>query len=580
VPGQSVLVALPEAGAPGARLGLTAGDGSRARVRAIHLAGAAPRRLGTMLVAATVAALTTLALSGRLGAAALAPGLVVAALLALAMAPALLWLSLPGGPALLRLLPAAAAGAAGLAIAMRADPPTRRLIGRASLLVFAFLFGAWVRGVTLPSAGGWDTEYWKTWMLRAVSHGVAHAYGDPEPLDPARLLRQARGQEPMWKITREGRDYGIDYPPLAIAAWRASAWIVARAAPGLDPREAENVAVKLPPVLGDLGAVLLLLWALRDTPDRGLGLAALYWALPVSWMSSALLGFLDAALAPFVAAALVAAGRGRAAACGVWLALGCLIKPTSVIVAPSAILALHAKRASLLRAMAAGVAVAAAAYAPYVWAGTFTTAVVQNFRIFFQERLSGGFPNPWWLLSHALTTARAGAPAFWEPVDFVRVEEIPVPARLVGLVLFLALTLLVCWRQRGRGGAGPALLAGAALFFAYGLVGVGVHENHPHPLYLLLFATGLVSRRLRVLAAVTSAVYVLNMLAMSGLGRFYGTRYVALEPLIQAAAGFRMAPGIDVTLLLTVVNLAAFAWMLTWLGREMRALAEPFPGSE
>jgi hypothetical protein len=577
VPGQAVLVALPEAGAPGARLGLMPADGARARVRAIHVASAPARRVGTSFLAAAIAALATLALRKHLGRAALALGLVLAALLALVAAPPLLWLSLPSGPALLRLLPAAAAALVALVVGLRSDAAARRALGRATVLATAFVFGAWVRGIFMPSAGSWDTEYWKTWMLRAASHGIARVYGDPEPFDAGRLLRQARGHEPMWKISREGRDYGIDYPPLGLAAWSASWWLVNRVAPGLEPREAENMAVKLPPVLGDLGAVLLLLWALRDTPDRGLGLAALYWALPVSWLSSAVLGFLDAALAPLVAAALVAAGRGRAAASGVWLTLACLIKPTSAIAAPAAILALHARRASVLRAAAAGLAVTVASFAPYAVVGSLATALVQNFRLFFQERLSGGFPNPWWLLSHGLTIARTGTAAFWEPVDFVRVEAVPVPARLVGLVLFVGLAALICWRQRGHAGPGPALLAGAALFFSYGLVGVGVHENHPHALYLLLFATGLISTRLRVLTAVTSAVYVLNMLAMSGLGRFYGTRYVGLEPLIQAAAAFRMAAGIDVTLVLTLVNLAAFAWMLTWLGKEMRSLAVPSP---
>jgi hypothetical protein len=209
-----------------------------------------------------------------------------------------------------------------------------------------------------------------------------------------------------------------------------------------------------------------------------------------------------------------------------------------------------------------------------VFAGTVGPALVQMYRIVFQERLSGGFPNPWWLVGHALTVREAGLGALLEPVRFVRVDALGFPARPLGALMFMALAAWIVWRQRRHAGPGPALLGGAALVFAYGMVAVGVHENHPHPLYLLLFATGLPSRRLRALTAVTSTVYVLNMLAMSGLGRFYGPRYAVLGPLIQAAAAFRMAPGFDVTLILTAVNLAACAWLLAGLEADMNVLAE------
>jgi hypothetical protein len=569
-PGQPLLVVLPAIAAPGARLDLMPATDAPVTVRAIRLAG--PTRWLPCGGLAAAAALVV-GLGRRLGRAAFILGLVTAALLALAAAPPMLWLSLPDGWALARLAPAAAIALAALVLGMRSDTASRRSLGCAVALVTAFVFGAWIRGLFLPSAGSWDTEYWKTWMLRTASHGLSRVYGDPEPFDAGRLL---------WQSPRGGRDYVVDYPPLAMAAWRASWWLVTHAAPGLDAQEAENVAVKLPGLVGDLGGVAFLIYAFRETPGRALALAALYWALPVSWLSSAVLGFLDAALTPLTAAALLAAGRGRPGACGVWLALACLVKPTAGIVTPAAIVALQARRAtagwgaSLVRAAASALGVTAIVFVPFALAGTLPLALMQTYRIFFQERLSGGFPNPWWLLGHAVTVAGQAA-AFWQPVRFVRVDAVPGPAWFVGLALFLAIVLFVASRQRGRVGPAPAFLAGAVLLLGYGLVAVGVHENHPHPLYLLLFATGLRSARLRLFTALTSAVYVLNMLAMSGLGRFYGPRYLGLEPVIRAAAGFRMALGFDVTLLLSFVNVLAFAWMLRCLSDEMSALAEPAP---
>jgi hypothetical protein len=580
-PGEPLLVGLPAATAPGARLDLVSVGDAVVTIRSVRLGFAAPWLPGRGLVAGIAAVLLVLALGWRLGGAAFALGLAAAALLALAAAPRLLWLSLPDPWALGRLAPALAAALGALVLGVRSDVASRRALGRAAALAIAFVFGVWIRGLFLPSAGSWDTEYWKTWMLRATSHGLARVYGDAEPFDAGRLQRQARGAEPVWQAPRGGRDYPVDYPPLAMAAWRASWWLVTHAAPRLGLDEAENVAVKLPAVVGDIAGALFLLYALRETPERALTLAALYWALPVSWLSSSVLGFLDAALTPLTAAALLAAGRGRARACGIWLALACLVKPTAGIVAPAAIVALLAGRGSvgrgacLARAAASGLATTAIVFIPFAFAGTLPAAIVQVFRIFFQERLSGGFPNPWWLLGHLVTVARQGDEAFWQPVRFVRVEAVPVPAPLLGLALFLAWALFVASRQRGQTGPGPAFLSGAVLLLGYSLFAIGVHENHPHPLYLLLFATGLSSARLRLFTALTSAVYVLNMLAMSGLGRFYGPRFFGLEPVIRAAGAFRMALGIDVTLLLTFVNLFAFVWMISWLGDEMRAMTEP-----
>ena len=231
------------------------------------------------------------------------------------------------------------------------------------------MFGAWVRFVFLPSAGSWDMEYWKAWTARADAAGVARVYGDANAVPPGRFLAQLRGAEPLWLVPYRGRDFVVDYPPLAMALWRWSLRTVAWAAPGLDQGEAENVAVKLPAVLGDVAAVGLLLALFRATPSRAAGLAAAYWALPVSWLSSGVLGFLDGALAVLVVLSLVAAGHGRALVAGVALALAALIKPTALVVAPAIWCALVARRASPWRAVAGGAATVAIALVPFVLAG-------------------------------------------------------------------------------------------------------------------------------------------------------------------------------------------------------------------
>jgi hypothetical protein len=558
--GGGVASRIPPSGTRGARVELRP-QGAAVRVRAIEVGvGVTPwaRLLPALLVPPLVVLGLRRWLDARL---ALALGFVTAALLLLAAVPILDALSPARAAAWL------APAALGLAAAA-ALRPEGRAFARGSLLAGAFVFGAWVRVVFLPSAGSWDTEYWKAWTARADAHGVARVYGDADAVPSGHFLAQLRGAEPLWLTTYRGREFVVDYPPLAMALWRWSWRTVASVAPRLDQGEAENVAVKVPAVLGDVAAVALLLVLFRTTRSRAAALAAAYWALPFSWLSSGVLGFLDGALAVPVAVSLIAAGRGRALLAGVALALAALIKPTALVVAPAVWCALAARHASPWRAVAGGSAMVALSLVPFVLAGTLQTAMAHVYRILFQGTLSGGFPNPWWLLGHALTVALEGAPAMG-PVRFAKLDLLPIPARPIGTLLFAVAAVLVWRAHRGRPGESRACLAGAMLVLAYGVCAVGVHENHPHPLFLLLFATGLATRRLRILAGGCAFVYVANMLALSGLGRFYGPRHALLEPLARGVAALRMAPGFDLTLVLAVLQVALFAWALARLPSEM-----------
>lgn len=568
---EGLLLPLPAARAPGLRLDIESlAEPALVRIVRLEVEGGVDRRRGPIAFGFGVVLLGVLALARVLSLrAALALGLTAATTLALAAVPAALWLSLPEPQALGRLAIALSPVVAAGVVTARGGSGERRLVVQGAGLFACAVFGAFIRGHFLPSTGAWDTEYWKAWSERAVSHGVTAAYGNAGSVPEGHFLAQLRGQEERFGIDWRGRAFTIDYPPLALALWRWSSLAVASLSNSLDPEEARNVAVKLPAVAGDLLAMPVLLWTQRRRPWAAVWCAAAYWALPVSWLSSAVLGFLDGSFAPLLLLAVAAAGERRPALAGAALALACLIKPTSAIVAPAMVMALLASRASLARAFAAGSAVVALALLPFALAGTLQTAVVHVYRILFQERLAGGYPNPWWLVGHALTLGPGG----WRgAVQYARIELLPLPARTLGSLLFALIALLICWRQRGRRGPGPALLSAALLFFAYGMLAVGVHENHPHPLFLLLLGTGLPSWRLRAQFSFTALVYVVNMLVLSGLGRFHGLRYAALEPAVQALGALRLAPGFDLTLALALANLALFSWMLASLAAENEAL--------
>ena len=535
-----VVTELPRTGSRGARLHVAPlGREPPLVLRRISIAGSAPALWPSVL-----AFLATLATSigigrfrdRRLG---IACGLAMSAFAVLAAAP---------HPAAAVLL----AASAGLGF-------RSRFYWTAAPLLAALVFGAWVRFYFLPSAGSWDTEYWKAWMTRAVDAGVPRVYGDSDATPEGHFVPHLLGREDLFQIEYKGRDFVVDYPPLAMALWRWSWKTVALLAPDLDRAEAENVAVKLPALLGDGLSLLFLVYWFRARPLRGLTLGALYWALPVSWLPSAVLGFLDAAYAPLAVLGLVAAAGGRAAFAGALLALAALIKPQALILAPAAFVALESGRA---RAVASGLGVVAAALVPFALAGTLEEAVTHVFRILFQQRLSAGFANLWWVVGHAASEAGLS-----ERVEYASIDSLPIPAGLVGTALFLLAAAYILYVLSGASRA--ACLAGAALVFAYGTFAMGVHENHPHSMFLAFAATGLFSRRLRVLVALLSVSYVLNMLSLSALGRFYGLRYMALEPLAAAVSSLRMSPGFDLTLLLGVLNTGLFFWLLASLRSEV-----------
>jgi hypothetical protein len=561
---------MPRANVPGARIDLfRSGEEPPVRIRELSVRQTTRPHLLSLACLAFLASLTSAILTKRKGKRlGLAVGCAAAALLTLFSIPALVFLSAPDSGSLLRLMiPIAWLGVSCLIIyTSRSD---RRFYWRAVLLLTAFVFGWWVRWYFLPSAGSWDTEYWKAWMMRTVSHGVTQVYGDADAVPEGHFMAQLLGKENLWRVGYSGRNFVVDYPPLAMAVWRASWWTVSTLMPWWNYGEAQNVAVKLPSVLGDILAVFVLFAALRRRPLRGWTLGALYWALPVSWLSSAVLGFLDGAYVPFAVGALLFAGSGRAAHTGVLLALAALIKPQGLIVAPAAAVALWVGRGNLLKAVGVALGVVVIAILPFIAMGTLSEAVVHVFRILFQQRLSAGFGNPWWIVGHFADVAREGIEVLTQPVTFTLVGAVGFPARLMALALFTLATLWICDCHRRFQGAGTACLAGAAVFFSYSVFALGVHHNHPHLIFLALAATGLTSRRLQRLAGILTVSYVTNLLMLSGLGRFHGSRYLILEPWTHVVSDLRMALGFDLTLFIALANTILYAWLIVSLPREL-----------
>ncbi|HXV63363.1 MAG TPA: hypothetical protein VEK15_21870 [Vicinamibacteria bacterium] len=559
----AIALALPPAPSPGVRLDLVSfarQPGARpARLVSISVENPREKLSFARALGSLLAGVLVLVLLGRVGPElAISMGLFAAGLSSLVAQSALVYLTVPEVSGMARL-----AIPSGLMVAgwVSAGKDRRRFVWGATLLS-AMVFGVWVRLFFLPSPGSWDTEYWKAWTARANAHGVTRVYGDADTIPRGQFWHQLRNPQEAWTVSHRGREFGVDYPPLAMALWRASSLLVSRILPEMDAGERENVAAKLPAFLGDVAAAGLLLWAFRRNLRWGLVLSACYWALPSSWLSSAVLGFQDGAYAPLAAAGLLAAGSGLAAASGGLLALAFWVKPLALVVFPVAAIGLLARDDSrsfiaklegLIPAMVAGLAITGAILVPFALAGTLEELLVHMVHAFRPGNLSSGFANPWWILGHLMTVAKGDA-AITDRVDFVRLDTASLPAAQLGTALVAISTLWILWRRRNRFAPEALASTAAAVFFAFAMLSTGVYENHPHLVYLLLLFGGLPTSRMRFLAGTATLAYVLNLLVFSGLGRFYGNRYMLLEPMVDALSGLRLTPGFDLTLALALVH--------------------------
>ena len=538
-------VAIPAARHRGLRLDITAERGAPpARLRGVTVGGAWPPPVLLLvvvllcaLVAAGAATVETLDARASIGLALVAAGCSLLLFTAMTGALAAGLSGVSTGAAVVLI-------AAGIAGAARLSRTSRIALARAGLLVAAVSFGAGARWIFAPSAGSWDMEYWRAWTESAIARGVTGAYGPP--LAPGAFIPTLRGDEPLWMVSHEGRQFPIDYPPLAIAAWRAAAsWI--------EPTDASswNVALKLPALAGDLLAVAILVWWWPGGRS-GARAAALYWAIPPSWLSSATLGYLDGAYAPFVLAAAVASASGRAGLAGGALAVAALIKPTALVAAPAIAVALLAPR-RIVSAAAAGLGVVAVALLPLAVAGTLGTAIAHIVPILYQERLSGGYANVWWLLGAAVSGETA-------PVPYVRIDSVLVPVRALGVAAFAAAATLICLALARTRGTTETVAASAALFAAYGVLAVGVHVNHPHPMVLLFVAAGMAAWRWPAVALI--AGYAVNILLLEQLGRIAGPRYGPLDGASDGMGTIRSGLGFDLTVPLAMVHLVALTALL------------------
>ena len=422
--------------------------------------------------------------------------------------------------------------------------------------------GALARGLALPLPGTGDVLDWKKTAF-VGSSDFLNIYG--------------RGGWPpeQRRLVWGNASVTTEYPPISQMEMALVGKLYRQIDPGFSDSGTLNALIKLPGLLAEIGFVVALLtWGRRvlgETASRWA--ACVFWINPSIWLCGSALGYLDAQMAVPAALALLAAADNRPRLAGALAAIAVLTKPQAIFMLPALALILvnSARPPSWKAAMSAAIAataVAIAAVAPFVLAGTWPSLLRATQRLAEHDLISGNATNFWWLVTWAAGSAERFAElglerALTRPATMVRISKVmsmglPNP-RTIGTVLTLAVIGWGVWRARHAGSRPIGFLVGAWCVVAYFMFSGQVHENHTYLAIPLLTLAAAELPRLRPVYWAVTAVFALNVYVFYGLGD-------TVPPLLDRRWTF-----VDLTVLLAI----AYSVVFVWLTREMIAATKP-----
>jgi hypothetical protein len=433
-------------------------------------------------------------------------------------------------------------------------------VSRRRVVAAALVLGLIVRLAALPLPGTEDVLTWKIWAFDASRH-VTHVYG-------------VGGAPPVRGVVRwQARETTVDYPPAALYELAVVGLAYRLVDPSFADSPALTAAVKIPGLLCGIGLTALLAWAARrftggDRAARWVALA--YWLNPATILNGEVLGYLDPLMMLPAVGALVLLHVGAAESAGLALALAVLTKPQAIFVLPACGLAAwHTGGArALARASAGGILAATLLILPFGLAGALPNMWLA-FGSFYARRniLSGYAANIWWIVNYALRAyyqiPRLGFPhAFLVEVRRVMAvstfREVGFPdPRPFAAAGVLATSGWGLWRLRRSPDLAGHALAGAFVVHTFFVLGVGVHEQH------MMLAVPLLALAAALRPALRSLFYVVSAIVALNLNLFYG---------IGIGRGWsvpRLLLGIDLSVLLSIVNIGALVWHARILARHV-----------
>ena len=348
----------------------------------------------------------------------------------------------------------------------------------------------------------------------------------------------------------------VDYPPLALYELAVAGAAYRLVDSSFHDSRLLTVAMKLPPLLAEIGLVVLL-WHVvgRHHGDASAAWAcAAFWVNPSMILAGPILGYLDPLMALPAVGSIVAAAFGSPLLAGALLAVACLTKAQAVFIMPVVVLASWtAGRGRSVAAAASGAAmVAAVVAAPFVAAGAWRNVLQGIGSLLRHDMLSADAANVWWVVTYVMRAVYAvhdlGVWGAWTMtvriLGISRIVDLGYPnPRPLATAAVLAASFWALWRIRHERGLTVLAACAAFIVHAYFVLGVQVHENHLYLAVPLLGIAAAVERSVRPVFFGVSAVFALNLFLFFGVGRDF-----PLPP--------RNLTVVDTTVLIAVVNCA------------------------
>jgi len=422
----------------------------------------------------------------------------------------------------------------------------------------ALALGLLIRIATLPLPGHDDVMTWKIWSY-AAAHDVTSMYG-------------VGGSPPTRGIVTWGNaSTTVDYPPVFLYEYGLVGRIFGALFPSYPDGLALLVAVKLPVLLANIGLTALFFVTVRRLSHdvQAARWAALaYWINPATIVGGEMLGYVDPLYFLPAIAGIVLAQAGRPLWGGLLVGIAVATKPQGILVGPAFALALW-QGGGLWALPLAGVTFVAAvvvAIWPY-----YTKGALPNMWLAFgsfgerRDTMSAyaaniGWIINWWLRSK-LGMPDAGLRAFLRivprPLSITRFIELGYPnPRPIGRLAVVAATFWAMWTTRRARDLALVAALGAFTVHAFFVLAPGMHEHHQLFEVPLLALAAAFRPRLRTLFYVVSAIVTLNINLLYGAGLRMGW------------AVPRDLTGIDLSVLLAFVNIAALVWFAGRLTSE------------
>ncbi len=410
------------------------------------------------------------------------------------------------------------------------------------------LVGIAIRLAVITGPGTADVQWFRGWSIAAADLGAMQVY-PPFPPEIAPYLG--------------GYKLPVNYPPITAYYLGAVGKIYLHLPDAMQTEGVHNALVKLPAVLFELLAAVLICRHIGRKGDRRRGALAFaaYWLNPAIIIAGAFLGYQDAIAVTLSFLSLLLALESRVVLACVAFVLALLVKQLALFVFPvlAVFLLRSTARWKAFAGFAALPATACLVLLPFILAGRVGDLYHHLSDASVHAALSANALNVWWIFTsvvQALDQLKEGVPILQQIMD-IKVSYMSssnMTIHSIGrscYVLFTLVNLFFLYRRSNSRNA--YLFAAAMQYYGYFMLMTGVHENHllyaPVFLAVLMFE----SRELKWLYFSVSFMVFINLFW------FYGVTGDAFPRQFAVFSLFSVA--------FSVANFIVFLWACVVLVR-------------